>query len=281
MVPSLAARRTWLLVHPKGIVVRREADQIALPTDADVAALQVGDRLDAAHHLGRVEHEGDGSEAFALPIDEAASLPAPLTVAGLRELFVPLGDARFWLAGRAAQVVEWASTHRFCGRCATPTETVDNERCLRCPACGLLSYPRISPAVIVLVRRGNEVLLARNARSTYGFYSVLAGFAEIGESLEETIVREVREEVGVEVKNIRYFGSQPWPFPHSLMIGFFADWASGEIRADGTEIVEADWFRPDALPPIPPRLSIARALIDTWLADVKSAGRGGAPEPAA
>jgi len=267
MVPSLALQRTWLLVHPKGIVVRRTGAQreerTAFPTDEDIDALGVD--VERAHHLGPL----DGTEAFAVAVEETLSMPAPLVVASLRELFVPLGEERFWLAGRAAQVVDWAETHRFCGRCATPTVSVENERCLRCPACGLLSYPRISPAVIVLVRRGDEVLLARNARSTYGFYSVLAGFAEIGESLEETIVREVREEVGVEVKNVRYFGSQPWPFPHSLMIGFFAEWASGEIRADGNEIAHADWFRADALPNIPPRLSIARALIDTWLADVR------------
>ena len=123
------------------------------------------------------------------------------------------------------------------------------------------------------------MLLARNARATFGFYSVLAGFSDIGESLEETIVREVREEVGIQVMNPRYFGSQPWPFPHSLMIGFTADWAAGEILVDGNEIAHADWFRADALPPIPPRLSIARSLIDAWLADVK-AGRFSSPSTA-
>ncbi|WP_394826738.1 NAD(+) diphosphatase [Pendulispora albinea] len=262
--PADVSQRTWLLVHPKGIVVRREGDAVAFPTDEDVAQLAID--VSGAHHLGRLE--GSEVDAFAVACNADVELPAPLVVSNLRELFIPLGDAQFWLAGRAAQVVDWASTHRFCGRCATATERVENERCLRCPACGLLSYPRISPAIIVLVRRDDRVLLARNARSTYGFYSVLAGFSEIGESLEETIVREVREEVGVEVTNARYFGSQPWPFPHSLMIGFTADWRSGEIRVDGEEIAHADWFPADALPPIPPRLSIARSLIDAWVADI-------------
>jgi len=177
-----------------------------------------------------------------------------------------LGDARFLMAGRATQVVEWSTTHKFCGRCATATERVATERCMRCPSCGLLAYPRIAPAVIVLVLRGDEALLARGARFPGAFYSTLAGFVEIGESLEDTIVREVHEEVGIEVKASRYFGSQPWPFPHSLMVGFFAEWAAGEIRADGREILDAHWFRTDQLPMIPPPLSIARRLIDAWVA---------------
>jgi NAD+ diphosphatase len=145
---------------------------------------------------------------------------------------------------------------------------VDGERSLRCPACGLLCYPRISPAVIVLVRRGDEALLARGARFPLPFYSTLAGFVEVGESLEQTVHREIREEVGVEVDRVTYFGSQPWPFPHSLMVGFTAEWASGEIRPDGTEILDARWFAADALPQVPPPLSIARRLIDAWVADV-------------
>ena len=138
---------------------------------------------------------------------------------------------------------------------------------MHCPACKLHVYPRIAPAVIVLVRRGDEALLARGARFPMPFFSTLAGFAEVGESLEETLAREVREEVGVEVSRIRYFGSQPWPFPHSLMIGFRAAWSSGDIAIDPNEIVDAGWFRRDDLPPIPPGISIARALIDAWLGE--------------
>ncbi len=147
---------------------------------------------------------------------------------------------------------------------------------MRCPQCGLLAYPRITPAIIVLVRRGDEALLARGARFPLPFHSTLAGFAEIGESLgRDGSRREVREEVGIEVKNIRYFGSQPWPFPNSLMVGFFADWAGGEIRIDGKEILDASWYRADALPTIPPKISIARRLIDAWLDEV----HGRAPAP--
>ena len=132
-------------------------------------------------------------------------------------------------------------------------------------SCGHQSFPRISPAVIVLVERDNTCLLARSPRFQDGFYSVLAGFAEPGETLEETVAREVLEETGIEVKDIRYFGSQPWPFPDSLMIGFTASYAGGEIRVDGTEILVADWFPFDQLPKIPGRISIARRLIDWFV----------------
>jgi NAD+ diphosphatase len=242
------------LVHPKGLVVRQDAQGVSLPTAADAVALGLSPEED----LGG----GDWSASFeGVP-------PEPFTVAGLRELWATLGEASWHTAGRAVHLAEWASTHRFCGRCATPTQRVDGERSLRCPACGLLCYPRISPAVIVLVRRGDEALLARGARFPLPFYSTLAGFVEVGESLEQTVHREIREEVGVEVDRVTYFGSQPWPFPHSLMVGFTAEWASGEIRPDGTEILDARWFAADALPQVPPPLSIARRLIDAWVADV-------------
>jgi len=230
-----------------------------LPGDADVALLG----LDAS----KAEETG-GGRALAVPDDVV--LPDPLAVVGLREGFALLGESAFLEAGAATQVLEWVATHRYCGRCATPTERLPDERCMRCPKCGLLAYPRIAPAVIVLVRRGAEALLARGARFPLPFFSTLAGFVEIGETLEQTVAREIREEVGIEVADIRYFGSQPWPFPHSLMVGFTARWAGGDIRCDEKEILEAQWFRADALPPIPPRLSIARRLIDAWLDEIRS-----------
>ena len=246
---------SWFLVHSRGLVVRREAGRIELPGDDDVAALS----------LGPTEELGGGHRAASIA---DAALPESLQTATLRELFVPLGESLWLTAGRAAQIVDWATTHRYCGRCATGTERVEGERCMRCPACGLACYPRISPAVIVLVRRGDEALLARNARFPAAFYSTLAGFVEVGESLEQTVAREIREEAGIEVGDVRYFGSQPWPFPHSLMVGFTARWTGGDVVADGDEILDARWFRADALPPLPPPLSIARRLIDGWVAEV-------------
>lgn len=169
------------------------------------------------------------------------------------------------IAGRAVQLVEWARTHRHCGRCGTPTVAQDHERAMKCPACGLLAFPRLAPAMITLVTRGDQALLAQGVQFRGPMYSCLAGFVEPGESLEDAVVREVREEVGVEVGNVRYWGSQPWPFPHSLMVGFTAEWVSGDIVCDPSEILDAQWFRRDELPNIPPRISIARKLIDAWV----------------
>jgi NAD+ diphosphatase len=182
------------------------------------------------------------------------------------------GEAAWLAAGRAVQLVEWARTHRFCGRCATPTEPADGQRAMRCPACGLLAFPRLAPAMITLVTRGDdgpqqEALLARGVQFRLPMFSCLAGFVEPGESLEGAVAREVREEVGITVGDVRYRGSQPWPFPHSLMIGFRARYVSGELLLDETEISEAGWYRRDDLPPIPPGISIARRLIDEWIAE--------------
>jgi NAD+ diphosphatase len=183
----------------------------------------------------------------------------------LMALYGRLDERRWTIAGRAVQLIEWARTHRFCGRCGTPTEPSAGERSLRCPACGLLAFPRLAPAVITLIQRDDEVLLARGINFPMPMYSCLAGFVEPGETLEQAVHREVREEVGVGLSEVRYFGSQPWPFPHSLMIGFTATWAEGEIDIDETEIVDAQWYRADTMPMIPPAMSIARTLIDAWL----------------
>ena len=202
---------------------------------------------------------------MAAEISQETVLPPPFELRHLRELYGELPEDLFAIAARAIQIVGWDRTHQFCGHCATPTIQPPTERAKRCPKCELRQYPRLSPAVIMLVYRGDEILLARAPRFRSGMYSVLAGFVEPGESLEETVAREVREEVGIEVKNIRYFGSQPWPFPNSLMVGFTAEYASGTLTPEPTEIEAAAWFTKDNLPPIPSKLSIARKLID-WFA---------------
>jgi NAD+ diphosphatase len=207
----------------------------------------------------------DNQPCYEVELPEDTVPPKGMSVIGLRELHGILEDDLFALSSRAVQLKEWDRTHQYCGHCATPTVQLPNERAKRCPKCKLVNYPRLSPAIIVLVSRGEEVLLARAPRFPSLMYSVLAGFVEPGESLEETVVREVREEVGIEVQDIHYFGSQPWPFPNSLMIGFTATYAGGEIVPDPTEIADAAWFHKHNLPQIPSRLSIARQLID-WFA---------------
>jgi NAD+ diphosphatase len=195
-----------------------------------------------------------------LPKDAAA--PEGMSWEGLRTLFTVLDDAHFALAGRALQIVDWDRTHQFCGRCGTPTEAKREERVRVCPACRLSAYPRVAPAVMALIRRRTQILLARSPHFPSGMYSALAGFVEPGESLEQCVAREVEEEVGVQVSGIRYFASQSWPFPHSLMIAFVCEWTSGEIRPQAGEIEEANWFEVLQLPKLPSKISIARRLID-------------------
>jgi NAD+ diphosphatase len=207
----------------------------------------------------------DGVACLAVAVADDAPTPAGWEAGGLRAYWDRLSDEDFALAGRAFQIVDWDRTHRFCGRCATPNEGIPGERGKHCPACGLTAYPRLTPAVIVRVSRGDELLLAQGVRFPGAFYSVLAGFVEPGESLEDTVHREILEEVGIQVRDLRYFGSQPWPFPHSLMLGFTAEYAGGELRPDPTELLDADWFRWDALPELPGRVSIARRLIDAFV----------------
>ncbi len=208
----------------------------------------------------------DGAACWALDLDgDSAPGVAIDALVPLMGLYGRVDDVRWTLAGRAVQLVEWARTTRYCGRCATATEPAEGERARRCPACGLLAFPRLAPAVITLIERDGEALLARGRTFPVPMYSCIAGFVEPGEDLEHAVHREVREEVGVELAEVRYVSSQPWPFPHSLMIGFEATWSSGDIVVDESELVDAQWFRPDDLPMIPPSMSIARTLIDRWL----------------
>lgn len=207
----------------------------------------------------------DGLCCFAWELTPETPEPAGLEFAELRGLWGGLSERLFWLAGRAFQIMDWDRTHLFCGRCGAPMQAKSDERAKLCPACGLTSYPRVAPAIIVAVVRDDALLLARASRFPTDMYSVIAGFVDAGESLEECVHREVREEVGLEVRDLRYFSSQPWPFPHSLMVAFTARHAGGEIRIDGREIVDAGWYRAGSLPRIPERVSVARRLIDWFV----------------
>jgi NAD+ diphosphatase len=204
----------------------------------------------------------DGRHAYAAELSEEHALPEGWALVGLRDLFALVETPVAHLTGRAYQLLEWDRNHQFCSRCGTPTVLRDDERSRSCPACKYTTYPPVTPAIMILITHGRRLLLARKKAFPAGRFSALAGFVEPGEMLEDTVIRETREEVGVEVKNIRYFGSQPWPFPHSLMVAFTADYAGGELRPDGVEIEEARWFAPDALPNIPDGISISRWLID-------------------
>jgi len=257
----------WFICKGSEIITVAESttaiETVVVPQAAEVDTLGIATRR--PQFLGYL----DSQPCVAIELADTETLPKGLALQNLRSLYGKLTEDLFAIAARAVQIVEWDRTHQFCGHCATPTIQLPTERAKRCPNCKLRQYPKLSPAVIMLIYRGNDLLLARAPRFRAGMYSVLAGFVEPGESLEETVAREVREEVGVEIKNIRYFGSQPWPFPKSLMIGFVAEYASGIITPEPTEIEAADWFSVDELPPVPGELSIARKLIDWFVTQQK------------
>ncbi len=228
----------------------------------------------AVHFVGELE----GMPCFAAEVAPEASPPPGLDFRDLRLLFGRLDDALHDVAGRAVQLVEWDRTHRFCGACGAPTAPSPTERSRLCGRCGLPHFPRLAPAIIVAVEREDELLLARGPQFPPGIFSVLAGFVEPGESVEEAVVREVREEAGIALDELRWFGSQPWPFPHSLMLGFQARYAGGELAIDGVELSEAGWFRADAMPPLfPGNVSIAQWLIHDFLE--RHTGSRGPREP--
>ena len=256
----------WFIYLGNQILVARDENGAEVPAVRDPR--QVGLTTLREQYLGKL----DGQHCFAAEVEDPAPPPRGMEWSGLRAVYGALDDTLFALAGRAFQIVDWDRSHQFCGRCGTGTVLKEGERSRVCPSCAQLHYPRIAPAVMVLLRRGPEFLLARSPHFPPGMYSALAGFTEPGETLEQTIVREVQEEVGLEIKNIRYFASQPWPFPHSLMIAFHADYADGEITPDPTEIEAADWFSLERLPErMPSTISISRRLIDAALDELRSA----------
>jgi len=250
----------WFIFQENKLLVYQKSESVTLPFLTDPNELNLS--MIRQNYLGRL----DKRHCYAGEVPEGTIPPAGMAFEGLRQVYGRLDEDLFWVAARAVQIVDWDRTHQFCGRCGVPLRTRISERAKECPQCGLLHFPRLAPAIIVLVEKGNELLLARSRHFMPGMYSVLAGFVEPGESLEEAVVREVKEEVGMEIKDIKYFGSQPWPFPHSLMIGFTATYASGEISLDDREIEDAGWFTAEKLPRIPGRISIARKLIDGFLA---------------
>ena len=248
----------WFIFSKSKLLTKTANDTVTVPSTADLSEYHL--TPDRYQYLGTL----DSRPCFAAEFTADSPDVDHLKFKDLRALFGSLEEDLIWIAGRANQLVDWSRTHKHCGSCGHLTEDKTDERAKICPQCGLVNYPRLSPAVIVAVLKDNQILLARNKRFKLPFYSVLAGFVEPGETLEECVQREIREEVGIMVQNIRYFGSQPWPFPNSLMIGFVADYAGGEIAIDGSEIMDAAWFSKDELPKIPPKISIARQLIDNF-----------------
>jgi len=241
-------------------MIRQTHGAPAIPTSADLPDLSF-----------RTIYSGalSGRSCYAGELEDGRLLSSALNRIGLRQLHGRLPDEVYKAAGYALQIAQWDRGHRYCGRCGHPTRDKSDERAKICTACQAVVFPRISPAVIMAVLKGDRILLGRSNRFKHTrMFSVLAGYAEVGETLEACVRREVKEEVGIDVKNIRYFGSQPWHYSSSLMIGFTAEYAGGEITPDRAEIAEAGWFAADDLPEIPGWGSIARQLID-WFAGRK------------
>lgn len=246
----------WFAFHKAELLIAQTSADLRLPHCRDLSELGLTSvrRIYLGTYAGR--------HCYVSELSHADALPAGHALAGLRAVMGGADPTLGMLAGRAFQIMEWDRNHQYCSRCGTPTEVRRDERARVCPACRYTAYPPISPAIMILIVRGREILLARKKEWVHGRFSALAGFVEPGEQLEDTVRRETREEVGLEIKNLRYFGSQPWPFPHQLMIAFIADYAAGEVTPDGVEIEEAGFFDVGKLPDLPAGISISRRMID-------------------
>ena len=251
----------FFIFDKQKLVVRRDGDKFSIPhlMHADAKRFLAG----AVREIGAL----GGVRCFAASIGENAVVDAPFELSELRPLFGDVDFETFWMAARALHLLHWDSRSRFCGVCGSANREKEDEIAKVCTSCGEVVYPRISPAVIVAVVKDGKILLANANRFNAKLYSVIAGFVEPGESLEQCVHREVMEEMGIRVKNVRYFDSQPWPFPDSLMAGFTAEYESGTLTVDKRENDHADWFAPDSLPLIPAKVSIARRLIDWFIAE--------------
>lgn len=253
----------WCLFRGAQLVVERVEGRARLLT-GDAAAFSIDEAR--AHYIGTV----DGEPCFAAVVGKEHALPTGAELVGLRPLILEGDDTVSGPAGLAFQVLEWERTHRYCGTCGQPTEPHGAERARKCTSCRETYYPRIAPVVMGLVTRGRELLLTRKPGYKTGRYTVVAGFVEPGETLEQAVAREVHEETGVAVANAKYVGSQPWPFPNSLVMAFTLDYAGGDAKADGVELEEARWFDVDDLPDLPERVHISRRLIDTAITRLRA-----------
>ncbi len=255
--------RIWHIFRKDDILVYDD-DQIHLPEEENPEILG----LEPIRYRETAYPEGDVIKWAEVTAETEP--PGGMKFAPRRKVLEVLGEENFASSGKAYHLMDWTRKNLFCGRCGSPMKDSEVERSRICTHCDHVEYPTISPAVIVAVEKEGKLLLGRSPRFPKGRYSVLAGFVEPGENLEDTVKREIREEVSIEVDDIAYFGSQPWPFPHSLMLAFTAKWKSGEIRIDEKEIEDAGWFSPEEFPQIPSTLSIAGKLIEHFLRNLKN-----------
>jgi NAD+ diphosphatase len=242
------------------LLVKIKDDNIVIPSEDDIKALGID--------LSKLDYltSKDDNDFFFGEVDTVLTEINEFKFYNLRVLISSMDTSLFSLVTRALHLIKWNNTYKYCSRCGTLAKDKEDELAKICPKCGYISFPRISPAIITAVVKDDKLLLAHNSNFPKDMYSVLAGFVEPGEGFEDCVSREVFEEVGIKVKNIKYFGSQPWPFPDSLMVGFTCEYDSGEIKVDGVEIDHAAFYSLEELPNIPSGGSIAKKLID-WFVD--------------
>lgn len=241
------------------LLVKRSVDDLKIPNLNEIKKLNVNYQNE--FFLGEYEDKS----CFAIEIYSEIKLTDDFKIIPLREIGMLMEEEIFEIAGRASEILNWDKNHKFCGRCGARTEDKKDELAKICPKCGNIMYPVICPAIIVAITKGDKILLAHNSNFKNNMYSLIAGFVEAGENLKSAVKREVFEEVGIKVKNIRYYKSSSWPFPNSLMVGFFAEYDSGEIKVDGKEILDAKWFERDELPNLPKKYSLARKIINEYI----------------
>jgi NAD+ diphosphatase len=248
---------TWVIIQANGVVVEQSNSGLTLPSG------KLPDWLTPQQTplcIGFWRNK----PLRAITISGSLHLAPPFVAATFNTSDEHLDIQTLTLAGLAKQILHWERQSRHCSRCGAETEPIVATRGKLCTSCGAEHFPHIHPCAIVLVKRGNELLLTRKTEWPQGRYSLVAGFLDLGESLEECAIREVREETGIEISNVRYVGSQNWPFPAQLMAGFVADYAGGDVVVDHHELEDARWFPIDALPTLPPSRSIARWIIDNF-----------------
>lgn len=259
---QLAQPAWWFIFQDEKILLQNIANNSRIPQFSNIELFNFN--IERQLYLGMYSN----NNCFTAQIHQAdtAILPDGMSFQSIRQPHTILvNDELFSIIARARQLLHWDKSTLFCGYCGRSTQVSTKERAKNCLNCKTLFFPPISPVILALIWRGDEILLARSPHFMLGMYSVLAGFVEPGETIEHTAIREVREEVGVKVKNLQYFGSQPWPFPSSLMLGFIAEYESGDIQIDKSEIEDAQWFSINKLPELPQPISLSRRMIDAYV----------------
>lgn len=265
--PEAAAVNAWVVVLAgKKILMKKTGDKLYIPEIKDIEGMMPNDKT--LKYFGKYDgHDCYYKSQNKITTLPETTLPENYKLVDLKDITMCSGDmGLFLLAGTANHLLHWESVNQYCGCCGHKTSDKKDERAKICPHCGNIVYPRISPATITAVFHGDQILLAHNSHFKKDLYSLIAGFVEPGETLEQCVEREIREEVGIKVRNIKYFGSQPWPFPDSLMLAFTAEYESGDIQVDQFEIMDAGWYQADSLPDIPSADSVAGKII-RWYRD--------------